>query len=314
MKTTGSWFARGALLALLLGLQASALAQPVNCIVLDPELKDFYYGPCENGFAQGEGQARGQAEYRGEFKAGRKHGKGVKTWSNGDRYSGEFADDKRHGRGQFIWGRGRFEGERYDGDWQNDQRHGQGTHRWANGDIYVGLWSKDTMSDPDNPIARARRAALNVGPYFGLGLGRGIAREACRLGAPCDRTGTAYSLIGGYQFNRWLSTELGFHHLGESLIAGKKVSSSAGDLTVLAGIPMGPFSIYAKAGIFRGEMRSVGKRETDVDATYGGGMALDFGHWAFRAEYQKYREMGGVQVGGETDVDRISGVLVFKFR
>ena len=316
MKTTGSWFARGALLALLLlGLQASALAQqPVNCIVLDPELKDFYYGPCENGFAQGEGHARGQAEYRGEFRAGRKHGRGVKTWANGDRYAGDFVDDKKQGKGQFIWGRGRFEGERYDGDWLNDQRNGQGTQRWPNGDVYTGLWTNDTMADPDNPIARGRREALNRGPYFGLGLGRGLAKEACTLGAPCDEGGASYTGVAGYQFNRWLSAEIGFHHLGDSVIAGQKVSSSAGDLVLLAGIPIGRFSIYARGGVYRGEMRRNSGRETDVDATWGGGLALDIDHWAFRAEYAKYREMGGVKVGGETALDRISAIIIFKFR
>lgn len=318
MKTTGSWFARGALLALLLGLQASALAQPVNCIVLDPELKDFYYGPCENGFAQGEGHARGTAEYRGEFRAGRKHGKGIKTWGNGDRYAGEFVDDKKHGKGQFGWGKGRFEGERYDGEWQNDQRSGQGTQRWPNGDVYTGLWVNDNMADPDNPVARAKEAALMKGPYFGLALGRGYVKEACNLsvGTTCDRSASAYGGFAGYQFNRWLSLEIGAHYLGEATINNAKVSSTVGELVGMVAIPIGRFSPYGKAGVYRGEMRSSagGGQEVDVNATFGGGLQYDFGHWAFRLEYQYYKDMGGPKVGGDSAIERASAALLFKFR
>jgi hypothetical protein len=305
---------RGALFALLFGLQAVAWAQPVPCIVLDPDLKDFYYGPCENGFAHGEGHARGTAEYRGEFRNGRKQGKGVKSWPNGDRYSGEFVDDKRQGKGQMIWGRGRNEGERYDGEWQNDVRQGQGTQRWPNGDIYTGLWTNDTMADPNNPIAQAKAAAFARGPYFGLGAGRGNARDACTIGAPCDGKSTSYSLVAGYQWNRWLSAEVGAHYLGESQIAGAKVSSNAGEIVGLLHVPIGRFSPFAKLGVFRGEMRGPAGKERDVDVTFGGGLQYEQDHWALRAEYQYYREMGGTVIGGETSIDRASLILLFKFR
>src|SRR5205807_8657360 len=63
-----------------------SIAQAQECRVLDPELQGRYAGPCVNGLAEGQGSARGAAQYEGGFKAGRKHGKGVKTWPNGDRF------------------------------------------------------------------------------------------------------------------------------------------------------------------------------------------------------------------------------------
>ena len=88
----------------LLFAASSVIAQ--TCKVLDPELQRTYSGPCVDGLAEGEGIATGTAEYRGAFKAGRKHGKGVKSWPNGDRYEGEFVADAKDGYGVYEWGSG----------------------------------------------------------------------------------------------------------------------------------------------------------------------------------------------------------------
>src|SRR5687767_8279771 len=84
----------------------SAHAQnATGCKVLDPELQGSYDGGCVNGYAEGRGEARGRATYIGAFSAGRKHGKGVKTWpATGDRYEGDFVEDRKHGTGTYAWG------------------------------------------------------------------------------------------------------------------------------------------------------------------------------------------------------------------
>jgi hypothetical protein len=121
-----------ALFAAFLWFACAAAAQ--ECRVLDPELQGAYSGPCAAGLAQGRGTAIGSAEYRGEFQAGRKHGKGVKTWSNGDRYEGDFLEDRKEGAGIYVWGRGPWAGERYEGGYVDDRRHGFGVYRWPSGD------------------------------------------------------------------------------------------------------------------------------------------------------------------------------------
>src|SRR5438067_5493981 len=105
----------------------AGLAHAQQCQVLDPELQGSYSGPCVNGLAEGKGVARGSAEYEGEFKAGRKHGRGVKSWPSGDRYEGEFANDEKQGHGTYTWGRGPWAGERYEGNYVDDKREGFGT-------------------------------------------------------------------------------------------------------------------------------------------------------------------------------------------
>jgi len=154
--------------ALLLGsLGFCVHAQTQSCRVLDPELQGHYEGPCVEGLAEGEGSARGIAEYRGGFKAGRKHGKGVKIWPNGDRYEGDFIEDRKDGVGAYTWGRGPWAGERYEGDYVEDRRHGYGVYRWPSGDVYRGPWREDAFAGPPTGmmIARAKfeqeaRAAL----------------------------------------------------------------------------------------------------------------------------------------------------------
>ena len=145
------------------------VAQAQDCRVVDPELQKSYSGPCVDGLAEGEGSASGLAEYRGGFLAGYKHGKGVKTWPNGDRYEGEFAEDRKHGHGVYSWGRGPWAGERYEGQYVLDRRHGEGAYYWPSGDVYRGPWKDDQIAGYATPMMLARakfmeeaRAAVGV--------------------------------------------------------------------------------------------------------------------------------------------------------
>ncbi len=143
-----------AVFALAVGTPRAFAAE--NCKVLDPELQGAYSGPCKNGLAEGTGISSGIADYSGQFKAGKKHGRGVKTWPNGDRYEGEFADDFKHGTGKYVWGRGAWQGESYEGAYRADRRHGFGVYRWASGDVYSGTWENDVITGPPTPMMAAR--------------------------------------------------------------------------------------------------------------------------------------------------------------
>jgi hypothetical protein len=142
------------LLGFLMLMPGAVLGE--TCKVLDSELQRSYVGPCKDGLAEGAGHAQGSAEYRGEFRAGKKHGRGVKSWPNGDRYEGEFAEDRREGRGKYTWGRGPWAGESYEGGYRNDQRHGEGTYRFATGDVYKGPWADDRIAGDATPMMIAR--------------------------------------------------------------------------------------------------------------------------------------------------------------
>ena len=151
------------------------------CRVLDPELQGSYAGPCVDGLAQGRGEAKGTAEYRGEFIAGRKHGKGVKTWANGDRYEGDWIADRKDGTGTYAFGKGRWEGERYEGAFSNDRRHGYGVYHRP-GERYEGVWENDAMVAA-TPMMRAL-AKHNQELRTAVGReGQAVCREAETGGA-----------------------------------------------------------------------------------------------------------------------------------
>lgn len=189
--------------------------------MLDPELQVRYEGPCVDGFAEGEGSASGLAEYRGGFKAGRKHGKGVKTWPNGDRYEGDFVDDRKHGFGVYAWGRGPWAGERYEGSYASDRRHGEGVYRWPSGDRYRGPWKDDAFAGPATPMMAARakfeeeaRAAVaqpgqKVCREMPVGIGAGdwvrgtvVQAQAERIAVRIDEPGVHAHVIAGIEARR----------------------------------------------------------------------------------------------------------------
>jgi hypothetical protein len=143
----------------------AAAAGQAPCRVLDPELQGSYSGGCKDGLAEGSGEVSGVAQYKGEFKAGRKHGKGVKSWPSGDRYEGDFVEDRKEGRGTYTWGRGSmWAGEKYTGDYRADRRHGNGVYEWPGGDRYAGPWDNDVITGAATPgmIARTRAYAEHV--------------------------------------------------------------------------------------------------------------------------------------------------------
>lgn len=181
--------------AVLVGVAGWLHAAPV-CRVLDPELTTEYVGSCNSsGLAEGKGIARGKAEYVGEFKAGKKHGYGVKQWPWGDRYVGEFIEGHKDGFGVYLWGpQAPNAGDSYTGQFSNDRRHGKGIYQWMSGERYDGQWENDQMRGAPTPMAiqrgrhyaALREAVLKVGAVvcrqIAVGIGtkewiRGVVTE-----------------------------------------------------------------------------------------------------------------------------------------
>lgn len=152
---------RSCLIWTLLAYAAMVFSQtPEKCTVHDPELRGSYVGSCVDGLAHGYGEATGTAHYKGEFKAGRKYGKGVKTWPSGDRYDGEFINDSKDGAGAYTWGQGSvWAGEKYIGSYRHDRRHGLGVYEWPDGDRYTGPWQNDVISGQPTPKMYTRSRA-----------------------------------------------------------------------------------------------------------------------------------------------------------
>ena len=60
---------------------------------------------------------------------GKRHGQGVRVWSDGSRYEGDWFADEAHGFGVYV-GAG-VAGVRYEGEWANGRRHGFGVESYG---------------------------------------------------------------------------------------------------------------------------------------------------------------------------------------
>lgn len=77
--------------------------------------------------------------YQGLTLNGKRFGRGIQVYENGDRYDGEWRDGMRYGYGVMQYD----DGGRYVGFWLKDERSKLGTYSLPNGEKYVGRWLKD---------------------------------------------------------------------------------------------------------------------------------------------------------------------------
>ncbi|MEP7154895.1 MAG: caspase family protein [Betaproteobacteria bacterium] len=127
---------------------------------------DFKEDKDKNQTLHGKGEYTSQAfRYNGEFKDGKKQGKGLYVWANGDKFEGDFANDQVSGKGKWEFasgdvytgevlnavmvGRGVLlakNGDRYDGLFADGKPNGLGVYVFANGDKFEGSMVAGKMS------------------------------------------------------------------------------------------------------------------------------------------------------------------------
>lgn len=182
------------------------------------------------------------------------------------------------------------------------------------------------------PLVQAAGAAPQMpesGFYLGAGIGHATAKDWCHEpalaagAARCDDKDTAWKVLAGYQFNRYLAVEGGYSALGkfQALVAGAQtdMKATAYEATALGILPIGGIvSAYAKLGAFRAETRGGGTRanieEKKGSVTFGGGVQAQlFTAFAVRGEWQRYPKIGGGAFGATTDVSILSVLGIYRF-
>jgi OOP family OmpA-OmpF porin len=168
--------------------------------------------------------------------------------------------------------------------------------------------------------------------YIGATIGQSTADDACTgvsgPGVSCDDTDTAWRILAGYRVNRHFALEAGYHQLGEVSASGPggrvTIEPKALEFLAVGILPVAAkFSVYGKAGLYRGETEASGnsilfgaisESESNTDLTFGVGLQFDFTHnLGVRAEWQRYQDMGGGRIG-EADVDAMSIGLIYRFK
>lgn len=172
------------------------------------------------------------------------------------------------------------------------------------------------------------------GFYFGGSLGKAESKEdACSsfggTGFTCDRKGEgAWSAFAGVMFNKYFGIEGGYHNLGKIVEVANDttgdrawVRSYIGEVLAIAAFPIGDsVAIYAKGGGYYARNTATGSfiapdtKSTTKQWTFGAGASWDvFKHAGLRAEYQRFNNLGGQEIGFRSDVDLMSLGAYIKF-
>ena len=155
--------------------------------------------------------------------------------------------------------------------------------------------------------------------YIGATFGSSHWRPGCPNSAVCDDTDRALRVFGGYQINRILAAEVGYHNLGKATGSTASVKGNAWEALVVAAWPItGGLSAYGKLGGFRGNVKGSGallpNKETNYGPTFGLGAQLDINrNLALRGEWQSYPKLGGSTLP-KTDINVLSAGALWRFR
>jgi OmpA-OmpF porin, OOP family len=128
-------------------------------------------------------------------------------------------------------------------------------------------------------------------------LGAGVGQSFVDEGAYDDED-TAFSVFGGYQFNRYFGVEAGYADFGkiEPDVAGPALEGDSAYLTAVGTLPVSEnFAVYAKAGVHRWNVDTSlpgltgNNDDSGTDPTYGVGAQYRFtDRVALRGEYSRF--------------------------
>jgi hypothetical protein len=123
--------------------------------------------------AQPEAFSVGDMHFKGQFvrdaDATTFSGSGELRWANGDTFTGTLRNGKRHGKGLFIW----RNGQRYQGDWVDDVASGQAVVDFTNGNHFEGTVDNTTpqgMGSMRYASGDTYRGSFQAGEPHGVGV------------------------------------------------------------------------------------------------------------------------------------------------
>ncbi len=159
--------------------------------------------------------------------------------------------------------------------------------------------------------SRMRNALSSV--YLGGDIGQAKFKDACNGISGCDDKDTQWGLFGGYQFNRNLGAEVGYHDLGHVSTPGGSINGKAWEIDAVGSLPLtDQFSAYGKLGGYHGRFNGNGLDDKHNDWTWGAGLQWDMTrNVGLRGEFQQYRKFGASD-GPNVDVVRVGALYRFQ--
>ena len=176
----------------------------------------------------------------------------------------------------------------------------------------------------------------STGWYVGAGIGQSKGMQYCDpqpgiTFTSCDDTGTAWRLLAGYQFNRYVGVEGGYLDLGEFSATFTKsgmqqsvgTQTRTGYLAGIATLPIGSrFGVFVEAGAAYWSMKGQAAlggappgnlTNNGVDFIGGAGVqAFLTRNFGVRAQYEYIPSLGNSD-SGTVNVQVITASVIWKF-
>jgi len=155
--------------------------------------------------------------------------------------------------------------------------------------------------------------------YIGVTGGQAHWRVGCYDTANCDDESRTIRVLGGWQINKYLAAEIGFHNFHKITSPGFFVKGHAWEGVLNVGWPFTEsFSVYGKGGFYRGATENNAtppEATTNADGTYGLGAQYELTrNIGVRLEWQSYMQISGAKVSPKSDIDVTSIGVIWRFR
>lgn len=128
-----------------------------------------------------------------------------------------------------------------------------------------------------------------------------------------DDTSNSLGILGGIAFNKFFAVEVGYTDLGSVDFPGGSLKGTAWNLSAVGSLPLGDyFSLFAKAGGARTEIKEPSFSQTKTGATYGAGGQFNITPAiGIRVSYDRYKVGGGTIPEFNTNVTSIGALFKF---
>ncbi len=167
-------------------------------------------------------------------------------------------------------------------------------------------------------VAVPAMADADEGFFIGGSIGQGFVDTNITDGIggaiTLDDEDFSYKLVAGYRIGKWMAVEGSYVDLGKVTdSSGANVVSaetSGFDVYGVGILPVGPFDLFAKVGVFFADSDISGSTvmgDTDTTAAYGVGAAFRLGSFGIRLEWEHF------DVDVPDSYDLVSAGLTFTF-
>ena len=157
-------------------------------------------------------------------------------------------------------------------------------------------------------------------PYIGFSIGQASIEEACESSGisvvSCEDSDTSFKVYGGAKLHRNFAFELAYVYMGESVVKDNVdtlvIEATGLNASVFGIIPASRnIDLFGKVGLmyWEAEKSSSGTSNGTIASSEGADITFGFGAnvgvsrtFALRAEFEKFRKVGGEMTTGESAV------------